>query len=94
MFSVDRVFFVKAYTPLNKWDFVYCLNNILLKKPPAHAHLNRSVGPYIMYMETCFGPLIGALDFAQFTIKEKQNTIFVQNLKFYAHAQQLKNEED
>ena len=45
-------------------------------------------------LKTCFGPLIGASAFAQFTIKEKQNTIFVKKFKFYAHAQQFKNEED
>ena len=58
-----------------------------------HAHLNISVGPISCILKTCFGPLKGASGFAQFTIKEKQNTSFVQNSN-YAHAQQLKNEED
>ena len=36
-----------------------------------------------MYTKTCFGPLTGASGFAQFTIKKKQNMIFVQNLNYF-----------
>ena len=37
---------------------------------------------YSCILKTCFGSLIGALGFAQFTITEKQNTIFVQKSNF------------
>ena len=50
------------------------LNNIQLKEPTAHLHLNPSVGPYSIDM---FGSLIGALGFAQFTINKKHSTIFI-----------------
>ena len=42
---------MKAYTCEINGGFVYRLNSIRLKKNTAHAHLNRSVGPYIMYIE-------------------------------------------
>ena len=39
-------------------------------------------GLYVPILKTYFGTLIGASGFVQFSIKEKQNTIFVQNSNF------------
>ena len=39
-------------------------------------------GLLVPILKTYFGPLIGASGFAQFIIKEKQNTIIVQNSNF------------
>ena len=49
---------------------------------------------WVPILKTCFCPLIGASVFVQFTIKDKEITIFFTIFIFYAHAQQLKNEED
>ena len=65
---------MKVYT-VNKLGFVYRLNKTRLKETHC-ACASKQV------LKTCFGPLIGASGFAQFTIKEKQNTIFVQNSNF------------
>ena len=69
------------------------LNNIRLKEPNTtpHAHLNRSVGPFIEDMLRSFDRGIGFC--AGYNKRETEYhlcTIF----KFYAHAQELKNEED
>ena len=47
--------------------------------PVKRNQLNMSVGPYI---EDMLRPLKGELGFAQVTIKEKQNAIFVQYSNF------------
>ena len=60
-------------------------------KPTAHAHLNRSVGPCIEDMLWSFGRGIGFC-----AVYNKRETALIPStkFKFYAHAQQLKNEED
>ena len=61
-------FFCESLYLLLTRVFFYHLNNIRLKKPTGHAHLNRFEVPIL---KTCLGPLIGELGFAQVTIKEK-----------------------
>ena len=63
--------FCKSLNLLLNGALFFLLNNIRSKKPTAHAHLNRSLGPYIEDMFRSSG-------FVQIAIKEKQNTIFVQ----------------
>ena len=58
MFNVDRAFLQKLRL-VNKWGFVYRLNNIRLKSPTAHAHVNRSEGPFIEDMLWPFDKGIG-----------------------------------
>ena len=65
-----------------------CLSS---KQHLAHAHLNRSAGPYIMYIEDLLLSFDRGMGFCAVYKKEKQNTTLY---KFYAHAQQLKNEKD
>ena len=53
MLSENRALFVKAYT-CNEMGFCFFLLTSGLKKPTAHAHLNRSLGPYIEDMFRSF----------------------------------------
>ena len=72
MLSIDKFFFVKAYT-CNKICALSSKQHPV-KGTNCACALNPSVGPYFIDM---FGCLIGASGFAQFTIKKKHKTIFV-----------------
>ena len=87
MFSVDG--FLWKLILVNKLGSV----TSGLKKHSAHAHLNRYVGPYIMYIEDMLWSFDRASGFAQFTKNRTEHHLCTKS-KFYAHAQQLKNEED
>ena len=64
------------------------------KKPTAHAHLNRSVGPYIMYIEDMLWSFDRGIGFCAVYNKRETEYHLCTKFKCYAHAQQLKNEED
>ena len=74
-----------------KWGFVFLLNNNRLKKQTANAHLNRSLGPYPEDMLRSFDR---GIRFCAVYNKRETKYNFCTIFKFYAHAQQLKNEED
>ena len=80
---------MKAYT-CNKWGSV----KSGLKKPTAHAHQNRYVGPYIMYIEDMLWSFDRGIRFLRSLQKSRTEHHLCTKFKFYAHAHQLKNEED
>ena len=79
---------MKAYT-CSKWGSV----TFGLKKPTAHAHQNRYVGPYIMYIEDMLCSFDRGIRFGA-VYKNRTEHHLCTKFKFHAHAHQLKNEED
>ena len=64
------------------------------KKITAYAHLIRSVGPFIMHNEDIFWSFDRGIRFCVLYNKITMEYHLCKQFKFYAHAQQLKNEED
>ena len=93
MFSVDRVFLCKLIL-VNKWGFVHYLNNIRLKETHCACASNRSVGPYVMYIEDLVWSFDRGIGFRAVYKKKRNRIPPCKKFKFYSHAQQLKKEED
>ena len=91
MFCVDRAFLWKLIL-VNKWDFVYRLNNIRLKETHcacASKQVCRSL--YHVYLRHALVLWYGHQVLAVYN-KSKTEYHLCTKFKFYAHAQQLKNQ--
>ena len=64
------------------------------KKRTAHAHQNRSVGPYIMYIEDMLWSFDRGIGFCAVYNKRETEYLLCTKFKFYAHALHKKNEKD
>ena len=68
--------------------------HLVKRNPPSHAHLIRSVGPYIMHIEDMLWSFDRDIGFWAIYNERETEYRLRTKFKFYAHAQQLKNEED